>query len=92
MTKSQLIARLLEKMPHKSKKDIEGLLIAVFEEITKALESGHRVELRGFGSFFIKQRDPRIGCDPRSGKTIRIDTRHIPFFRPGKSLLENLNH
>lgn len=91
MTRSELVDRLCQKMPNRSRREIEKIVILIFDEITQALETGNRVELRGFGSFFVKKRDERVGCDPRSGKTIKIDRRHIPFFRAGKLLLDHLN-
>lgn len=91
MTKSELIDRLAERMPGCSRNDLELVVRTVFEAITKTLEKGGRVELRGFGSFFIKHREPRLGCDPRTGKSIRVDNRYIPFFRAGKLLLDTVN-
>ncbi len=91
MTRSELVERLSQKFPDKSRRDVEQMIVTIFEEITKALENGDRVELRGFGSFFVKHREERIGCDPRSGKAIKIDERHIPFFRAGKLLIKQLN-
>lgn len=91
MTKSELIRRLTEKMPEYSRQQIELITHCLFDAIVKALEKGGRIELRGFGSFFVKCREPRLGCDPRTGKSIRVDTRYIPFFRAGKLLLESVN-
>lgn len=91
MTKSELINSLAQQMPEFSKDQIELCMHAMFEGIVSALEKGGRVELRGFGSFAVKSRAPRVGCDPRTGKAIRVEERHIPYFRAGKQLLEQLN-
>jgi len=91
MTRSDFIEQLMDRMPGRTHEEVETIFQSVFGEIIRALEKGNRVELRGFGTFFIKQRAPRIGCDPRTGKTIRINERVIPFFRAGKNLLAFLN-
>ncbi len=91
MTKSELVAQLMGRMPALTQKQVDAMVSVLFEEITRALERGDRVELRGFGSFFLKERNARIGCDPRTGKNIAIDDRCIPFFRAGKNMLEFLN-
>lgn len=91
MTRSELIDRLAEKFPNKSRREVESMVVTIFGEISESLQRGDRVELRGFGSFFVRKRDSRVGCDPRSGKTIKVDERHVPLFRAGKLLLEKLN-
>src|ERR687898_213045 len=70
MTKSELIARLAARNPHLYQRDVERIVATVFDEISKALASGHRVELRGFGAFSIKKRDPRTGRNPRTGSAV----------------------
>ena len=91
MTQSQLIDHLMDQMPNFSRKQVEAIVHALFEGIASTLAEGGRVELRGFGSFFVKHRRPRMGCDPRTGDPIQLDDRYIPFFRAGKVLLESLN-
>lgn len=91
MTKSELILQLMDRMPSLSQDQIDSMVSTLFEEITCALERGDRVELRGFGSFFLKERSARVGCDPRTGKNIAIEDRYVPFFRAGKHMLEFLN-
>ena len=66
MTKSELIARLAAKNPHLYQRDVERIVATVFDEISKALATGDRVELRGFGAFSVKKRDPRTGRNPRT--------------------------
>ncbi|UNM06522.1 MAG: integration host factor subunit beta [Holosporaceae bacterium] len=92
MTRSELAARLAEKMPTTSPREVEKIVAVIFEEISHALEKGKRVELRGFGAFSVKQRKERLGIDPRDGRSIQVGSRHVPCFRAGKPLLHNLNH
>ena len=91
MTRSELIDRLAKKFPRKSRQEVEDVVVEIFSEISKTLQDGDRVELRGFGSFFVRKREGRTGCDPRSGKAIQVEERHVPLFRAGKLLLERLN-
>jgi integration host factor subunit beta len=91
MTRSELVDRLAVKMPHQSKKVVEKIVCTIFEEISHALENGRRVELRGFGSFFVKRRKERMGIDPRDGRSIHVESHHVPSFRAGRVMLKNLN-
>ena len=91
MTKSELIARLAERNPHLYQRDLERIVSTIFDEITGALARGDRVELRGFGAFSVRRRDARIGRNPRTGDTVRVEAKHIPFFKTGKELRERLN-
>ena len=91
MTKSELILRLAEKNPHLSHRDVERIVTAIFDEITTALSRGDRVELRGFGAFSVKRRDSRVGRNPRTGESVRVAEKHVPFFKTGKQLRERLN-
>ena len=91
MTKSQLIQKLAEENPHLYMRDIERLVDAVFERITQALVDGDRVELRGFGAFSVKHRDARVGRNPRTGETVNVEAKKLPFFKTGKALREKLN-
>ncbi|MEM1399001.1 MAG: integration host factor subunit beta [Pseudomonadota bacterium] len=91
MTKSELIARLAEQNPHLFQRDVERIVTRVFDEITDALADGSRVELRGFGAFSVKQRRARIGRNPRTGETVDVDEKVVPFFKSGKQLRERLN-
>ncbi len=91
MTKSELIARIAEKNPHLFHRDVERIVATIFEEISGALSGGDRVELRGFGAFSVKRRDARIGRNPRTGETVRVQEKHIPYFKTGKELRERLN-
>ena len=91
MTKSELIARLAEKNPHLYLRDVERIVATIFDEISGALARGDRVELRGFGAFSVKRRDARVGRNPRTGATVKVSEKHIPFFKTGKELRERLN-
>lgn len=91
MTKSELIQILAERNPHLYLRDVEKIVETVFEEITAALARGDRVELRGFGAFSVKQREARTGRNPRTGETVHVEAKSLPFFKTGKGLRERLN-
>ena len=91
MTKSELIARLAELNPSLYHRDLEQLVNTVFETISEALERGDRVELRGFGAFSLRERKARIGRNPRTGESVSVDAKIIPFFKMGKGMRERLN-
>jgi integration host factor subunit beta len=91
MTKSELILRIGELNPHLYQRDVERIVSTIFEEITTALARGDRVELRGFGAFSVKRRDARIGRNPRTGASVSVAQKVIPFFKTGKQLRDRLN-
>ncbi|MPY70274.1 MAG: integration host factor subunit beta [Alphaproteobacteria bacterium] len=91
MTKSELILRLAEKNPHLYQRDVERIVSTIFEEISAALARGDRVELRGFGAFSVKTRDARTGRNPRTGETVHVAEKSVPFFKVGKDLRVRLN-
>ena len=91
MTKSELIQRLAETNPHLYQRDVERIVSTVFDEIAAALSRGDRVELRGFGAFSVKRRDARLGRNPRTGDSVAVGEKHIPFFKTGKQLRDRLN-
>ncbi|MEM9682034.1 MAG: integration host factor subunit beta [Pseudomonadota bacterium] len=91
MTKSQLIQRIAELNPHLYQRDVERIVSTVFDEISAALAEGDRVELRGFGAFSVKVRDSRIGRNPRTGATVQVARKAVPFFKTGKQLRDMLN-
>ena len=91
MTKSELIARLAELNPSLYHRDLEQLVNTVFDTITEALENGDRVELRGFGAFSLRERKARVGRNPRTGESVDVDAKTIPFFKMGKGMRERLN-
>jgi integration host factor subunit beta len=91
MIRSELIAKLAEDNPHLYQRDVERIVNTFFDEITQALARGERVELRGFGAFSVKRRDARIGRNPRTGETVAVSAKAVPFFKAGKLLRDRLN-
>ena len=91
MTKSELILRLAEANPHLFQRDVERIVSTIFNEISAALESGDRVELRGSGAFSVKKRDSRVGRNPRTGAAVQVESKYVPFFKTGKQLRDRLN-
>ncbi len=91
MIKSELIQKLAEDNPHLYQRDVERIVSAVFDEITTALANGDRVELRGFGAFSVKQRDARVGRNPRTGESVHVPAKRAPFFKTGKDLRDRMN-
>lgn len=91
MTKSELIQRLNKKYPHLYQRDIEVLVQTILNEISDALAKEHRVELRGFGAFSIRRREPRAARNPKNGDVVNIGERRAIYFRTGKELRERIN-
>ncbi len=91
MTKSELIADLATENPHLLARDVELIVATIFDQITAALAEGSRVELRGFGAFTVKRRDARTGRNPRTGASVPVQEKAVPFFKAGKELRERLN-
>jgi integration host factor subunit beta len=91
MIKSELIQKIAEDNPHLYQRDVERIVSTVFDEITAALARGDRVELRGFGAFSVKRRDGRMGRNPRTGETVPVPPKAVPFFKTGKELRERMN-
>lgn len=91
MIKSELIAKLAEENPHLYQRDVERIVSTIFDSISQALADGDRVELRGFGAFSVKHRDGRVGRNPRTGESVEVPEKSVPFFKTGKELRERLN-
>src|SRR4051794_26875466 len=91
MIKSELIQKIAEKNPHLYHRDVERIINTVFDQIIKALHDGDRVELRGFGAFSVKSREQRVGRNPRTGDSVRVEAKRVPFFKTGKELRARLN-
>lgn len=91
LIKSELVQIIANRNPHLFQRDIENIVNAVFDEISLALAQGNRVELRGFGAFSIKNRPARTGRNPRTGETVSVDEKWVPFFKTGKELRDRLN-
>ena len=90
MTKSELILRLSRRYPNLMQRDIEQLVNTVLEEISATLAEGGRVELRGFGAFSVREREPRKARNPKNGEEVRVGKRHSIYFRTGKELKERV--
>lgn len=91
MIKSELVQKIADENPHLYQRDVERIVGTVFDEIVEAMASGKRVELRGFGAFSVKKRDARTGRNPRTGETVNVEEKHVPFFKTGKLLRDRLN-
>ncbi|MDN4632410.1 HU family DNA-binding protein [Sphingomonas sp. PvP056] len=91
MIRSELVEMLANENPDLSPRDVEALVTTFFEEITKRLASGGRVELRGFGAFSTRPRDARTGRNPRTGELVAVDAKRVPYFKPGKEMRQRLN-
>jgi len=87
----ELIAKLAEENPHLYQRDVERIVSTIFDSISEALSRGDRVELRGFGAFSVKHRDGRVGRNPRTGESVEVPEKSVPFFKTGKELRERLN-
>ncbi len=91
MLRSELIDKLHEENPHLTRRDMERVVAVVLETVTQTLEQGARVELRGFGAFSVRHRKARAGRNPRTGDPVSVPEKHVPFFRTGKDLRENID-
>ena len=91
MIRSELIQKISEENPHLFQRDVEKIVNTIFDEIIEAMARGDRVELRGFGAFSVKKRDARAGRNPRTGESVSVDQKHVPFFKTGKLLRDRLN-
>ena len=92
MTKSELIEVVASRVNNFSRKDIEIIVDTLFDSMSDSLSKGDKVEIRGFGSFKIKERDGRQGRNPKSGENIFIDSKRVPFFKAGKEIRERINN
>ena len=91
MIRSELIQIIADQNPHLFQRDVGRIVNTVFDEITTAMANGDRVELRGFGAFSVKKRDARVGRNPRTGESVSVNEKHVPFFKTGKLLRDRLN-
>ena len=91
MTKSELVEHLIRKASHVSQKDMALIVDSIFDSMSDALNGGDRVELRGFGTFEVRVREPRLGRNPKSGTKVSLGVRKVPFFKAGKELKAKLN-
>lgn len=91
MIRSELVQKLAEANPELSVRDVEAIVTTFFDEIVRRLAENGRVELRGFGAFSTRARDSRVGRNPRTGETVEVDAKRVPFFKPGKEMRARLN-
>jgi len=91
MTKREIIEELLTRHPGLSHRDSEEIVNAMFDGMAHGLARGERIEIRGFGSFAVKQRRARQGRNPKTGALVTVAAKRIPFFRPGKELRAEVN-
>ena len=91
MIKSELVLKISEQNPHLYQRDVEKIVNAILDTIADALARGDRVELRGFGAFSVKKRDARTGRNPRTGDSVAVAAKRVPYFKPGKEMRERLN-
>jgi integration host factor subunit beta len=91
MTKSELIEAIAHRQNHLNAKDVELAVKHLIEVMSNSLSSGERIEIRGFGSFSLHFRPPRIGRNPKSGEAVALSGKYVPHFKPGKDLRERVN-
>jgi integration host factor subunit beta len=91
MTRSDLVDELSARFAQLTRRDAEFAVKTVLDAMSHALVKGHRIEIRGFGSFTINRRPPRVGRNPRSGESVQIPEKRVPHFKPGKALRESVD-
>lgn len=91
MIRSELIQKIADENPRLTQREAERIVNTIFDEIIDALSRGDRVELRGFGAFSVKSREARVGRNPRTGESVQVDDKKVPFFKTGKLLRDRLN-
>jgi integration host factor subunit beta len=91
MTKSELVEQIAGMQPQLAFKDVENAVKLILEQMSDALETGDRIEIRGFGSFSLHYREPRVGRNPTTGDKVELEGKYVPHFKPGKQLRERVN-
>lgn len=91
MTKSELIESLARQLPHLAFKDVELAVNCVVEQMSETLSAGERIEIRGFGSFSLHHRAPRMGRNPKTGEAVSLTAKYVPHFKPGKELRDRVD-
>ncbi len=91
MTKSELIEALASQLPHLEFKDVELAVNCVIEQMSETLSAGERIEIRGFGSFSLHHRAPRMGRNPKTGESVSLTEKYVPHFKPGKELRDRVD-
>jgi integration host factor subunit beta len=92
MTKSELIARLAERHPHLVAADAELAVKTILDAMTQCLVDGERIEIRGFGSFSLNFRPPRVGRNPKTGEKVLVAGKYVPHFKAGKELRDRVDY
>lgn len=92
MTKSELIDRMAETQTHLAHLDVEFGVKSILEQMSVSLADGDRIEIRGFGSFSLHYRAPRMGRNPKTGEAVALPGKNVPHFKPGKSLRERVDY
>ena len=92
MTKSELIDHIAGKQTQLSSKDVELAIRAILENMSQVLSGGGRIEIRGFGSFSLHYRVPRVGRNPKTGTPVALSGKYVPHFKPGKELRDRVNN
>lgn len=90
MTKSELIEKLATDFSHIQVKDVEASVKEILEQMAQSLSSNERIEIRGFGSFSLHYRAPRVGRNPKTGEKVELDGKYVPHFKPGKELRDRV--
>ncbi len=91
MTKSELIERIVDRQYQLSAKDVELSVKLILEYMSQVLSTGERIEVRGFGSFSLHYREPRIGRNPKTGDSVELAGKYVPHFKPGKEMRDRVN-
>jgi len=91
MIKSELVQKIADKNPHLYHRDVERIVNRILDEVIAAMRDGSRVELRGFGAFSVKSRAGRLGRNPRTGESVDVVPKRVPFFKTGKELRVRMN-
>lgn len=91
MTKSELIELLVQRQAHLKADDVDLAVKSLLEMMVAALSSGERIEIRGFGSFSLHYRPPRLGRNPKTGEPVALPGKHVPHFKPGKELRDRVS-
>ncbi len=91
MTKSELIERIAQRQDQLSAKDVELTVKLLLDYMSDVLAAGERIEIRGFGSFSLHYREPRVGRNPKTGEAVELPGKYVPHFKPGKEMRDRVN-
>ena len=91
MTRSELVETILLKQAQLTPKDVDAAVKTILEQMTTFLEEGERIEIRGFGSFSLHHRPARMGRNPKTGESVKLASKYVPHFKPGKELRDRVN-